>query len=222
MNFKEKIEDILKEKSLLQHPFYMLWQQGKLTIQSLQGYAIEYYHMESSFPNFLLNASMHADEDQTDIIMKNYNEETTAKSHVELWLDFTKSLDMVPAAVKKSKPLNSTSDLLKKFSNLTSTGLFPAISALLAYEANLQETSATKIKGLQQFYNISDEKSIAFFSIHGTLDIKHSHDWKEMLIQTAQSKDEQQVVLDIITESMDLLWKFMDGIQEKHCGNVVC
>ncbi len=220
--FAEKINQILKEKSLLNHPFYRLWQQGRLTRQALQGYAAEYYHLESSFPSFLLSASMHADDDQTDIIMKNYNEETTGKSHVDLWLDFTKALEMAPAAVRKTAPMESTSALLNRFKTLTGTGLFPAVGALLAYEANLQETAATKINGLQQFYNISDEKSTAFFSIHGTLDIKHSKDWKDMLVASAQSADEQQAVLDAVMESMDLLWGFLDGIHEKYCAGMSC
>jgi pyrroloquinoline-quinone synthase len=44
-----KIDAAIAEKNLLKHPFYQDWQEGKLSRESLQLYAAQYYkHVEAS------------------------------------------------------------------------------------------------------------------------------------------------------------------------------
>ncbi|HWA07250.1 MAG TPA: TenA family transcriptional regulator, partial [Ignavibacteria bacterium] len=40
----KELDRILEEKSILKHPFYQKWNEGKLTIGELQDYAKQYYH----------------------------------------------------------------------------------------------------------------------------------------------------------------------------------
>ena len=39
MNLIQKIDQIIEERSLLKHPFYEMWSDGKLTQESLAGYS---------------------------------------------------------------------------------------------------------------------------------------------------------------------------------------
>ena len=41
----KKIDQIIEDKSLLNHPFYEMWSEGKLEFQSLVGYSKEYYQL---------------------------------------------------------------------------------------------------------------------------------------------------------------------------------
>jgi len=41
----QKIDRIIEERSLLKHPFYQTWSDGKLTREALVGYSKEYYQL---------------------------------------------------------------------------------------------------------------------------------------------------------------------------------
>ena len=49
----DRIDQIVQERSLLKHPFYKAWTEGTLPLESLKGYAAEYYHFELAYPTFL-------------------------------------------------------------------------------------------------------------------------------------------------------------------------
>jgi pyrroloquinoline-quinone synthase len=211
--FIGEINAILKEKSLLQHPFYKMWLDGTLSSD-----AMEYYTLEATFPSFLLKLnSYNPSEEDKKTIMENYGEETAkGRAHADMWLDFAVGLGLKRKDVKQFKPSNSTNDALNQIKSLTDKSYLSGIAALLAYEANLQETSATKIDSLRDQYGISDKKAVAFFAVHGILDIKHSNDWKEFLAKNATTPQQQKEVKKAVSEAMDALWHFLDGINEKY------
>ena len=41
----QNIDRIIEERSLLKHPFYQTWSDGKLTREALVGYSKEYYQL---------------------------------------------------------------------------------------------------------------------------------------------------------------------------------
>ena len=43
MDIIKKIDAMIEERSLLKHPFYQMWSDGKLTQESLAGYSKEYF-----------------------------------------------------------------------------------------------------------------------------------------------------------------------------------
>jgi hypothetical protein len=50
--FLEKLDAIINERHMLQHPFYQMWNTGDLTIQMLREYALEYYQQVHHFPTY--------------------------------------------------------------------------------------------------------------------------------------------------------------------------
>ena len=48
-----RIDEIVRRRSLLKHPFYQAWTMGELPLESLCGYAAQYYHFELAYPTFL-------------------------------------------------------------------------------------------------------------------------------------------------------------------------
>ena len=48
-----QLDEAIEAKSLLKHPFYQAWSEGRLPIPMLQGYAAQYYHNELAFPTYL-------------------------------------------------------------------------------------------------------------------------------------------------------------------------
>lgn len=222
--FISEVEAILREKSLLRHPFYKMWSDGKLGMEALRGYAKEYYSLEAAFPRLLLEARKHnSDKADDKVIMENYEEETArGETHADMWLDFAEGLGLKREQVKGWKPLGPTRRTLKEIESMTKKGYLVGIAALLAYEANLQETSATKIEGLKKHYGLTDRRSTEFFAVHGIVDVKHSDDWKIILSKKAKTPEEQAEVKRAVGRSMDSLWSFLDGINEKYNSGSAC
>ena len=85
----QKIDQIIEERSLLKHPFYQTWSDGKLTREALVGYSKEYYQLVKAVPIFmtqLLNDSPKSMYDELDL---NQQEEF---SHINLWQRFASGL----------------------------------------------------------------------------------------------------------------------------------
>ncbi|MDE1860337.1 MAG: iron-containing redox enzyme family protein [Candidatus Micrarchaeota archaeon] len=222
--FVEEIDAILKEKSLLRHPFYKMWSEGRLSLDTLRGYAVEYYSLEAAFPKFLLQLREHGPDSSDDkVLMENYAEETAkGKTHVGLWLDFAEGLGLSRADVENSRTLDSTRETLAQIRSLVKMGYLSGIAALLAYEANLQETSVTKIEGLKKHYGLTDKKSTEFFALHGIVDVKHSNDWRIILSKNAKTEEQREEVKRAVGKSMDALWSFLDGINERYNEGRAC
>ncbi len=53
MNIIKRIDAMIEERSLLKHPFYQMWSDGKLTQESLTGYSKEYFQLVKAVPSFM-------------------------------------------------------------------------------------------------------------------------------------------------------------------------
>ena len=53
MNLIKRIDEMIEERSLLKHPFYEMWSDGKLTLESLTGYSKEYFQLVKAVPGFI-------------------------------------------------------------------------------------------------------------------------------------------------------------------------
>ncbi len=89
----EKIDSAIAEKNLLKHPFYQDWQAGKLSRESLQLYATQYYRHVEAFPKHLRVLAERADASLKPVVLENLAEEENPKrSHPQLWRDFAAAL----------------------------------------------------------------------------------------------------------------------------------
>src|SRR2546425_1944018 len=85
----EKIDAAIAEKNLLKHPFYQDWQAGKLSRESLQLYAAQYYRHVDAFPKHLRVLAARADESLKPVVLENLaEEENPAAPHPQLWRGF--------------------------------------------------------------------------------------------------------------------------------------
>src|SRR5262249_54847285 len=88
-----RIDAAIAEKNLLKHPFYQDWQAGKLTRESLQLYAAQYYRHVEAFPKHLRTLAERADESLKPIVLENLaEEENPTRPHPQLWRDFANTL----------------------------------------------------------------------------------------------------------------------------------
>ena len=104
------LDSLTAEMNLLNHPFYQEWTVGKLPVQRLQNYAVQYYHHVAAFSRYL--SGIHtgcADLLTRPALLENLiDEERGGENHPELWLRFAEVLGVARETVSGSEPLPAT------------------------------------------------------------------------------------------------------------------
>ena len=212
----DRLNKQVAAKSLLTHPFYQDWKEGKLSLDDLRIYAGQYYHFEESFPRFL--SAVHSrcpDAQVRKIILGNlWDEEHGAPNHPALWLDFAAGLGMTNDEVESAHSHPNTQALLDSYTEICSSGSFQeGLAAIYAYEAQVPEIAVEKEAGLRDRYGVTDDSSLAFFNVHAEIDQEHSSAEAEAIGATTNSDDEAAVE-SALDASLDAWWGFLDGVND--------
>jgi len=214
----EKIDAAIAEKNLLKHPFYQDWQAGKLSRESLQLYAAQYYRHVEAFPQHLKVLAARADETLKPVVMENLAEELNpARPHLKLWRDFAGELGVSEDIVTASPSLPGTQHVVAKFREICADrNVAEAVAALYAYEAQVPEIASTKIEGLKRFYGITEPKGLAYFEVHEEADKEHRAAWRAWLQANAAGNEE--AILKSTNEALDALWGALSAVHSG-CAN---
>jgi pyrroloquinoline-quinone synthase len=216
--FRQEIIKSIETKSILKHPFYVKWNEGKLTMDELRKYAKQYYKFVENFPMFV--SSVHSncnDRKVRKLMMENLADEEGFKSdvlnHPELWINFCKALDVSQNSVLNAEPVNEVQNMIKGFYEFCKASDYrTGVAALLAYEYQIPEVSRIKIEGLKKFYGISSTEAIEFFTVHEKADIHHREAEINTLLDKCVDEKEQQQALKVIDQAAGLYWKMLDGM----------
>ncbi len=212
MNFIHHLNTSLEELHLLKHPFYQSWNEGSLKQETLQIYAREYYHHVSAFPRYI--SQIHAlcnDIKARQILLENLiDEEKGNDNHPELWLRFAEGIGADRTSITEKPNISNTQDLVNGFFELVKTDYPTGLGALYAYERQTPEVAKSKIEGLKQHYNVSDSRTLQFFSTHQQADEWHTAELVT-LIEQLSDHDKQKAYYGAL-KGAKLLWNFLDGI----------
>lgn len=210
------LDQLIRNRSILQHPFYLAWQRGELTRNHLATYATVYYPHVAAFPGYLRNAIRCAVDSVTrDELQDNLADELTNPApHPELWLDFAEATGADRATVKSCPPSPKTANTILSFDRLTAQDSASGLAALYAYESQQPAVAVEKIQGLRSFYGISSGEAVQYFTVHATADIKHCDAERVALgrcLETGTSTDEMMTAAE---QSLDAYWNLLDGVCE--------
>lgn len=216
-NFKEKIIRTIQNRSILKHPFYVKWSEGKLTLDELRKYARQYYKWVENFPMFI--SAVHsncADIRIRKLLMENLSDEegfkSGSQSHPLLWLNFCSALGLYAELVRQTTPITETRNMVNGFYEYCRNCDYRiGVASLLAYEYQIPEVSRVKIDGLKKFYGIESDKAIEFFSVHETADIHHREAELNILLEKCNN-GEQDKFLGVIDKAAGLYWQMLDGV----------
>jgi pyrroloquinoline-quinone synthase len=212
----EKIDAAIAEKHLLDHPFYQNWQAGKLSRESLQMYAAQYYRHVEAFPQHLRVLAGRADASLKPVVLENLaEEENPERTHPQLWRDFAAALGVSEDDITSAPSLPGTQSLVQTFRDICANrSVAEGVAALYAYEAQVPEIATTKVDGLNRFYGINDAKAIAYFSVHEQADKAHRAAWRNWLMDNACGDEER--ILASTNDALNALWGALDAV---HCGS---
>lgn len=210
MSLSEELKEIVRQKHLLKHPFYQAWTEGKLTRPVLQKYAAQYYAQVAAFPRFVSAVHSRCPElEARKVLTENLaDEEIHGTDHPTLWMDFAKGVGADPNAVKAEAPLPETKQMVDDYFHLCESDWTQGLCALFAYEWQVPEVSTSKIEGLEKFYGIRDQTSLAFFKVHQFYDVEHSRKVSELVDKYANPETARQAT----RKAADALWLFLDGM----------
>lgn len=215
MNFSAELKSSLADIHMLEHPFYQAWSRGELTLDVLRDYAAQYFHHVRLFPRFI--STVHAQCDDVAsrrVLLENLNEEEGMTpghdDHPELWMQFAEGLGASRQDVANARLNAETAKLIETFQAAAARSYAAGLGALYAYEHQIPEIADVKIDGLKKFYDVSDEPTLKFFTVHAEADIEH-REALEMLLDGLDEEDREEAQLGarMVAEA---LWGFLSGV----------
>lgn len=197
------LENALDGVRLLEHPFYQRWERGEISRQELADYASQYRHFEAALPTVLKGIIDSLPEGKArDFVQANYDDETAAPSHLQLFDEFVD----VAGGSHDAAPSPAITALLNTYARVGARSSAAAIGGLTAYEMQAPGVASTKGEGLRCHYNF-DAEGTKFWDIHAELDIEHRQWAMDAIVELGGDIDEVTAATREVAEAW---WKFLD------------
>ncbi|WP_428326349.1 TenA family transcriptional regulator [Nitrosopumilus sp.] len=210
MNIIKKIDEMIEERSLLKHPFYQAWSDGKLTKESLTGYSKEYFQLVKEVPSFMAPIIEQAPESVVKELVENQQEES---DHIKPWIAFAGELGISEEELlsysglpKTRKAVSDLNELMDTFEN--------GACAMYAFEKEIPKISQTKLDGLAEFYGMTSEEATEYFKLHTEADIRHAASWRNILEKSSTDYDK---LIEVAEKSISAQNLLLDSCFEEYC-----
>ena len=206
----QKIDQIIEERSLLKHPFYQTWSDGKLTREALVGYSKEYYQLVKAVPIFMTQLLDYAPDSIYDELDFNQQEEF---SHISLWQRFASGLGVNRKELNNYEGLYKTNHAISGLHSLMSSFLSGS-AAMYALEKEIPKISEIKLQGLAEFYGLTSEDVTKYFKEHMEADVRHTASWQKA-IDVVSGHDQE--IINAAENSITCQNLLLDSCYEEYC-----
>jgi pyrroloquinoline-quinone synthase len=210
MNLIQKIDQIIEERSLLKHPFYEMWSDGKLTQESLAGYSKEYFQLVKAVPEFMTPIIEKAPNSVITELTENQQEES---DHIKPWISFAGELGISNDELISYSGLDKTKKAVSDLSELMTT-FDGGACAMYAFEKEIPKISQTKLDGLSEFYQITNDNATEYFKLHTEADIRHTASWRNIL---EKSNADTSNLIEIAEKSVSAQNLLLDSCYAEYC-----
>ena len=218
LSTSSRIDSKVAERAMLKHPFYQAWTEGRLPLETLRGYARQYFHHVEAFPRAV--SAVHSscpDRDGRRMLAENLAEEEGIEAgkqdHATLWLMFAAGLGESEAGVRAEMLNPETEGLIETFRRLSRQSYAAGLGALYAYESQFPNVASAKIEGLVDRYGIRDEETLRFFRVHESADVEHSSVCRALLDSLPEAEQAEAVAAG--EELAGALWNFLSGVEAR-------
>jgi pyrroloquinoline-quinone synthase len=210
MNIIQKIDEMIEERSLLKHPFYQMWSDGKLTQESLAGYSKEYFQLVKAVPSFMTPIIEKSSGSVVSELVDNQQEES---DHIKSWISFAgelgiseEELTSYAGTAKTQKAVSDLNQLMDTFDG--------GACAMYAFEKEIPKISQTKLDGLAEFYGMTSNEATEYFKLHTEADIRHAASWRNIL---EKSSADTSNLIEIADKSISAQNLLLDSCYEEYC-----
>ena len=210
MDLIKRIDERIETRSLLKHPFYEMWSDGKLTLESLAGYSKEYFQVVKAVPSFMTPIIEKAPKSQIKELIDNQQEEA---DHIHPWIKFSGELGISEEELINYDGLDKTKKAVSNLSDLMNT-YEGGSCAMYAFEKEIPKISQTKLEGMAKFYGMSNDNATEYFKLHTEADIRHAAAWQNILETSSTSTDDLMQIAEQSISAQNLL---LDSCYEEYC-----
>lgn len=210
MSIIKRIDEMIEERSLLKHPFYQMWSDGKLTLESLAGYSKEYFQLVKAVPSFMTPIIEKSPDSVVGELIENQQEES---DHIKPWIAFAGELGISEDELTSYSGTTKTCQAVSDLNALMNT-FDGGACAMYAFEKEIPKISQTKLDGLAEFYGITSHEATQYFILHTEADIRHAASWRNVV--GASSVDSNRLI-EIADKSISAQNLLLDSCYEEYC-----
>ena len=194
----------ISDRRLLDHPYYVRWQEGLLTLEELGAYAEQYRHFETCLPDVLATTAEDLSEGTArHLVEENLGDERSRpRPHAEIFEGFASAV----GAKSKADATDATRNLVSLYQRAASAGPVESLSVIGAYELQAARVAQTKGESLRTHYGLSSDET-EFWDVHAEMEQTHAAWTVEALL--ALDAD-CSTVQKFATESSEAWWSFLD------------
>ena len=200
-----QFDDLIAQKSLLKHPFYVAWSKGELTLDDMKVYAKEYFQLAKGVPSIVERVRVRALERKPELVSAIDHNLEEEKEHIELWKRFAQSLGISEKELVTYQPSKMVQEAVAGLQKSAEGTFEEAVATMYALEKELPEIAQTKKDGLCKFYDLNSEDAHIYFDEHLN-EAKHLNVWLSVDLSedveeaVDQSLQNQNKVLDAVCE----------------------
>lgn len=207
----KRIDEVIEQKSLLKHPFYVDWTKGNLPIYSIEGYSKEYFQLVKAVPVFV---GMIMDQAPSSLRWEIDSNRKEEEDHILPWIRFASSLGISPKELEEYSGLEKTRQAVSNLASLMRT-FEEGSAAMYALEQEIPKVSLSKLDGLRKFYDMTSEDATDYFRLHAEADIRHAALWRKILEHTTKAREDD--LYEIAQKSVDAQNLLLDSCYEAYC-----
>jgi pyrroloquinoline-quinone synthase len=191
-------------RRLLEHPYYVKWQDGLLTLEELGDYAEQYRQFEGCLPDVLAATAETLSEGPARKLVEDnlLDERSRPRPHAAIFEGFASAV----GAKQKADATEATRNLVSLYERTASNDPVAALSVIGAYELQAAQVALTKGESLRTHYGLSPNET-EFWDVHAELEQSHAA-WT---IEALHSLDADCTTVErFATESSQVWWSFLD------------
>ena len=205
-----KIDERVRERSLLLHPFYQAWSAGELSREALAEYAREYYQLVKAVPVYVDAVIERAPDAARPELEEQRDEEA---EHVPVWARFAGALGVAAADLETHTARAETDEALAGMAAAVAGSFEQGAAALYALELEIPQIAQTKMAGLESFYGLTSDDALDYFREHAEADVRHAAQWRGLLADRTLDED---ALMGAVERSLDAQNRLLDGCYEAH------
>lgn len=201
--FDDDLDLVLRDRRLLEHPFYRRWERGEVSTEELASYAAQYRHFEEFLPKYLARlVAVLPDGPTRELVAANLADELgDPVPHVEMFGRFAHAV-----GATEEPPSSAIAQLLKTYEDLLSESPAAALAGFVAYESQSSGIAQTKAAGLRRDHGLS-EYEVSFWTHHAEIDVRHG-EWARHAVDAIAGDPNE--LRDATRRAADAWWAFLD------------
>ena len=202
------------------HPLWCRIAEGGLPRPGLRPFAVQFFLQVREFPRAVsaLHSTCPDSAERVELAESLYEEETGRisgcnVSHPELFIRFGESVGVAREALVEGVPLPTTAALVGWFEESTRQRPFieGAAATNLAAEGQVPGAFGPFARALERHYGCTRDQ-VAFWDVHEHADREHSAIGDHVVVRMATTPELQAGVRRAVARSLELWWRFFDGI----------